>query len=334
MEGILMRCFSCFGVLTAVLALGTETAHAQGKYDLRHDFDVRLNARAGETYRGAWQWYSHARASSTVDGTDNGQPVVQSGSTTLSPFSTDFNDCSAMVTGAHAYSDPQYTAFANGTGFHQVTGNATTIPPTGTSSRAESGSAFAWNLGTSNRRGGMTWRPTWHVDAIKGGASGGFDPINFHIFDFDNGLIQDATLWNTGIDLEGAGTSTWVGGDLHIDGADGSFFLTMDSPYLTSGIGSMSVTFAGGKIVTSDDSGIFDGLLPAVGASSNGFDIPIGDSNGDIDMEFDFGPDNTNGFDMGVSFDTGGFAEATPEPATLVALGLGAIAVTRRRKKA
>jgi hypothetical protein len=150
----------------------------------------------------------------------------------------------------------------------------------------------------------------------------------------DDYSLQESTLFDLGLNLYGEGESSCENGDVLISGIDGDFGLVMDSPYITSGTGSMSLAFSDGLVTLSEDSGIFDGLLPGIGTSSEAISFHLGDLSGEINIDFDYGPDNVNGFDATGAFGNSGFVEDIPEPFTLVLLGIGAIGLRAKRRQA
>jgi hypothetical protein len=127
------------------------------------------------------------------------------------------------------------------------------------------------------------------------------------------------------VNLNGPGTSTDENGNITISGRDGSFSLVMDSPYITSGIGTITLSFSGGLVTESDATGIYAGLLPGVGSGSDAISFHIGDGQGNVDIDFDYGPDNVNGFDADATFANSGSWSEVPEPSTLTLLGIGAV---------
>jgi hypothetical protein len=133
--------------------------------------------------------------------------------------------------------------------------------------------------------------------------------------------------------FDGNTHANWVGGDLNFLGSNGTFDMNMNSPYLTSGRGTLHLAFSGGVVTQSTSTGVFAGQAPGVGQSS-AFTSHFGDSNGDFNMDYDFGAANTNGFNFDIAFEGNGFVEAVPEPCSLLAIGLGAGLFACRRRKA
>jgi hypothetical protein len=150
----------------------------------------------------------------------------------------------------------------------------------------------------------------------------------------DDDSLQESLLFDLELHLNGEGRSSCENGDVQISGMDGDFSLVMESPYITSGTGSMSLVFSDGLVTQSEATGIFDGLLPGIGSASDAISFHLGDSSGDINIDFDYGSDNINGFDATAVFGNAGQAEDVPEPLTLVLLGIGAIGLRARRRQA
>ena len=190
-------------------------------------------------------------------------------------------------------------------------------------------------MGTVNRRGQVRWSPAWHIDTISEGVAS--DPMSFSVLDLDTSLTQDSTFWDTGLTLDGGGSSNWANGNISVNGGpSGSFFITMESPYLTSPQGHIHVAWSGGVITSHDETGIFAGLAPALGLPSN-FGLHVGDASGNVDMNFDFGPDNASGFNMSMNASNSGLVSdpGVPEPATaaLGIVGILSLAIGRGRNR-
>lgn len=322
-----VRVFACALAVSAGLAIVTADAAV---YDVSHNFN--LNLGANDTYRGQWAWYCDALAKSNSGGLVH--PPANTGAVTFDPPPASALKSQTATSGKLAFADAnsECSANANGTGYHEVWGSAAVVRPDGIRARAVSTSTLALNMGKRNAKGQIRWQPRWSVDAISGVASVG-DPLSVEIFDPDDGhQLLDEMLWDIKVDIA-RGTALWGdGGKVSIDGGTGSgtFSIVMDSPYLTSATGSLSVSWANGLITASDDSGTWDGLLPAVGAPA-AFNINLGDADGGFDIGYDFTSEFGSG-DFGIQATVGASGaaeEAVPEPATIVVWSLlGGLTIT------
>ncbi|MGO9109780.1 MAG: hypothetical protein ACLP9L_11150 [Thermoguttaceae bacterium] len=326
MKNLVFRCV----LAVASLAVGTAKA---ALYDVTHNFN--LNLGANNVYRGAWAWSADFYAKSISQGVVHNSTL---GSEAFNPPSND-NKSTAAVSGllAASVATSQYTANANGTGSHEVSGSAVVFGPDGITARAYSASTLALNMGVRQPKGQIRWQPNWSVDAISGSVGIG-DPLSIQVFDPQSGnLLSSATLWDLELNIAD-GTASWNNGNVSINGDSGSgtFSIAMDSAYITSGTGDLSVSWDNGLITASDCSGIWSGLLPAVGASA-ALNMQLGDATGSFDIGYDFGL--TGDYSVQATIGASGFAqEAVPEPASLIAWAVlgatGLIVYARRRRGA
>jgi hypothetical protein len=329
-------------------------AAARGEYQVQHGFNIRVQQKPGAVYLTNWDYRVYALERDRVIGvaSDRAQgtrtyapgPVVGGGvlsdSVKVGPF--------APV--PIGWAEAAFTAsVANGrlTGDTTAKGRADIVDrDVGRKAVSESFSKVKFRTGTADANGKITWNPRWRVGSTSRGnaRARGRDPITVEALDLDTGVMVSTVLWDASYLIDGNGVMDWGDGRISFEAdefAAGEFAVLMDSPYLTSGVGGMSFAFEGGVLTASDDWGVFDGLLPAVGAAPT-FVVPFGDADGAIDLDFDlasgFVPKlrNVNGYELGVAIENGGEAEASaiPSPASvsLVAGGL-LIAVAPRRRR-
>lgn len=191
--------------------------------------------------------------------------------------------------------------------------------------------------GNQLRNGQIVWRPQISTPPVVGGAIAGRfnqrrgrDPIDFSILDLVTNDVLEAVLLDIDYDVLGSGSLDWdsTTGLFAIDAQNAAFHIDISSPY-TLQQGVLDLEIVDGLIVTANDSGIFDGLLPLVGSSGT-FSMALGD----ITLDYDFGDFNGHDLDVTASFSGGGSAHAgIPEPASifLVLMGLIGIGQSLRR---
>jgi len=334
-----MKIFSKRSLTFAVVLATAAATHAQKTFDVRHNYNLSVNFAPNTVARTRWVWDDEAM---TSGGSKSNTGDMMGGN----PFAGTKNATQTDATGtASATSEVQFNLGPNTiTGFNHVFGSAlANRPPNKTTwrSTATATSTFGFNVGVKDAKGRITWQPTWHVDTVTGSASHWRDPLDFSILNLDTGELLTSQLFSMDLDFSTPGDlpaqSTWDNDFLDMSGtgaADGVLDLVMDSPYLTSGTGTLHLRFANGIVVESDDTGVFDGILPGVGSTDYGhLAIPT-----TFTMDFDFGGTSASGFDMGVSMGNGGStADAmtgTPAPpASLSVIGAAWMAFRRRRRQ-
>lgn len=202
---------------------------------------------------------------------------------------------------------------------------------------AQSTCDTAVTVRTVDGQGRAHWTPAVRVSH----ASNVRDPVSFRVTDLDTGdVFVDEFLAIDMVLEDDAGVISWENGHVSVNGTNGLFSVVIDSPFITSindtpnTSGILTAEFIDGLMTTSITSGIFSGLLPAVGETAD-FSFSFGDANGAITMDFDFGPENTNGYDFEVNWSGSGRVADVPEPETsfLVLLGLASLGLMGRRRK-
>jgi len=335
---------SLCAIACAVVAACAGAALAQA-YDEEHPFTLRLTIRPGENYRGKWSYYLYASEyHKTAAGVVcDPAPSTLSATVLLPPGGgTDTKTTAVLPCAPDAQANARYTlgldAMGHPTGSVHVWGHALLAPPPPPVQRAfaRSYSSLSVQARTFDARGRIKWRPHWYTAAVvrANSRTQSRDPISISALDLDTGLVTEADLWDSFIDLIGGGESRWDDGLLTIDAMDGEFYVTMDSPFLTSGRGVMRMKFAGGLVTESIDDGIWDGLLPAVGDPSTGISLQLGDAEGAFDLDFDLGDTSVLGYEMTAGLSNEGQAadEIIPAPGGVVLLAVAGVLTPRRRR--
>lgn len=202
---------------------------------------------------------------------------------------------------------------------------------------SKASSEVRFQFGTQNARGQIKWKPEIHGDFLHDVKSRIRDPLDVSVLDLDTNQTSISRLLDIGFDSDDNSQISWQDGSVNLSGSNLTFYVNMTSPFITSSQGTLRLTFKDDIVSESEDTGIFDGLLPSVGSPANA-SFQIGDSQGDINIDYDFGSTNTNGyqFDIGLSGD-GAIEVAIPEPnsiLSLLALGtLGAASTLKRKQK-
>ena len=308
-----------------LLALAPNGANALSKYDKTHTWDLRLNGP--DSYGVTWQGQATALAANPTTIASNlvnqaPRPAPTANTTGLQ---------SVAAGGASADAIAFYTANANGTGSHTLRGQANL--GTGTAAVSSARSTIGLRKTAPDAKGHIIWKGDWLIDTLYSGRE--TDPLAISVIDLDLGSEINSDLFSFDVDLLGMGMAAWQNGIVKVDGQAGHISIMMDSPYITTGTGRIDLTFAGGVVTASDDSGVFDGLLPAVGSAST-FSFALGDANG-IDIGFDFGDANVAGYSINLDIGVEAQVAEVPEAGThaLMALGLavGLVAVRQRRRE-
>ncbi|MCC6678847.1 MAG: hypothetical protein IT436_17095 [Phycisphaerales bacterium] len=333
---------TCCITACAVLFACAGTARA-GEYFEFHDFTLKgITVRPGQTYRGSWNYYAHAdefHAPPTCTDEQTLSDIV------LLPAGAGGQTITTrkLVCTPDAQANTQFSlgldAMGHPTGHVAVWGNADVKPPLPPVQRAyaKSTSGLAVQTGTVNAKGQVRWKPGWRLAGIVSGdtrSRQSHDPILVSALDLDTGLLEETTLWDSMITIDGPGTSLWEDGLLQLDAPDGEFYITMDSPFLLSPRGMMRMTFAGGIITSVIDDGIWDGLLPAVGSPSTGIRLNLGDAEGAFDLDFDLGSTSAAGYDMTFDLSNEGQAfEEIPAPGAVLLLALAGVPLLARKSR-
>jgi len=351
---------------TIVLALcclsgAAPAAPVVATYNVAHRFEFPAAPAAvnpGQVWRGAWG-YSGRTGARTAQPPCNDPDSYGPASEPIAPNMNGFQLAASFCpndAGGLADSSVTLNNFGLGTrisGRIDATGLAfadlTNPGNTFSIGSAQSRSALVIQSGIQNRAGRIEWGSIWRGE-VSGSAvaiAGTpprvniFDPIDFSLFDIDTGelLLQDRLL-----DIQAAvrgtggfdGSIAWDAdaGQFVVNAHDADFSIVMESAFGLSR-GSLFLEIRGGLVTRSDDTGLFDGLLPSLGTLGS-FSLPLGSITVDYDLgDLDrFGQRN---LDLEFGFSGGGeaFAQRISEPWTLPLLALamlGAIARPARRQ--
>ncbi len=217
------------------------------------------------------------------------------------------------------------------------------IRSNGSVSVSGTGSAYAFSsagvammgLTMDWRRGRLGWSPMFR-DSVSGSAHAvgrpprSRDPITFSITDDEGNVLLEDTLVDMWAQVdEGEDAEVlWQNGVLSLTNADaGELVIDLDSEFLDStDRGFARLVFEGGIITESTDSGILDGILPAVGMSST-FTAPVS-----TDWEFDYQiPDL--GTNIQFDFDNGSAPAPVPEPSTIGLLAISTMVLLIKKRR-
>lgn len=304
------------------VVLSPHRASALSKYDKTHTWDLRL--KGAEGYGVAWQGLASALAGDprVLDRNLVNQPPVPA------PAANTTGQRNANSGGASADAIAFYTANANGTGSHTMRGKADL--GTGNVAISQASSIVSLRKTAPDAKGNLMWKGDWAIDTISSTARE-TDPVHFSVRDLDTDLLLTSDLFSFIVNLSDEGGASWKDGTVTVDGLAGNVLIEMDSPFITTGVGRLYAEFANGLISVSEDSGVFDGLLPGLGAASS-FSFGLGGSEG-INIGFDFGDENLLGYSFNVDFGVEARVAEMPEQTTtagMLGLGLTALHAARR----
>jgi hypothetical protein len=168
--------------------------------------------------------------------------------------------------------------------------------------RAFSSSQLEARGGRQMGRGQIQWKPVF--SSVAAGGPGLFvDPIVFEVIDLSSGtVLSSGDLMSIAGSVNGPGSQiVWDdSGLVSVNATDASFDIDIPGTFTTQQ-GALALQIANGLVTVSNDSGMFDGLLPAVGSPGN----------------FSFFATGAGG--LVLDYDTGFFA-ATDDGTTQVAL--------------
>ncbi|CAH1076227.1 hypothetical protein [Candidatus Nitrotoga sp. 1052] len=229
-------------------------------------------------------------------------------------------------------------------GFAQAVFDTVTRQPSPSEAYAFGFAQVTANGGTKLKNGNIQWRPDIRATIAGAAAAGNLrkenvrrakDPIDFQVTDLVTGEILSGTLLDITLDMFGEGDFLWdsAAGLFKTNAENLLFSIVIDSPY-TLQTGNLMMEILDGVVVTADDSGMFEGILPLIGTSGE-LTIPLGE----ITLDYNFGDFGGHELDVTIDFSGSGQALASiPEPDTLLLLIAGLTgwslsrAVNRRRR--
>lgn len=270
---------------------------------LSYDFGVSAQASPGGT--------PDANSGSVLFGTGGGtstqlasstglfSSAVANSSATLNPFSIG-GPVSGMMS-----SDGSFVALPGGT------------------CCAISSAAILIDGGTPATHGSANYTPEMTMggsDGVGEGEGTEHDPIDFQVTDLKTGAITTGTLFDVSSDLQGTGSWSWGSGAFTLDAPNFDFSIEISSPF-TVQQGTADLQVRKGTITTSDGTGMFAGIFPAVGSPGN-FSVPFSNS---FSIDYDLGNFNGDPLDVQFTLSNSGSACLAPEPATIVPMGLAVV---------
>ena len=326
------------GIAVLALALASAMPGPASAVTVTHNFEITTRLLPGQVFREQWDWDVYA-TTSTSPPSCNSLDGSKDKTVFFTPPKADSKSVKAVgCPRAFADATASLNAVSAAQNSHTVTANAAVSGPGYASAYGRATSRLGFQAGTQARNGRVGWQPGWTFDRISANSVQrvGIDPLDIAFLNLDTGEMQSSRLWDSRITLNGMGSSTWQDGRIVLDGIDGEFFVALESPFITSGTGSMRLLFENGFVTLSEDSGIFDGLLPTIGELSQ-MDFAFGNAAGNISIDFNFGADNNNGFVMsGASSSEASESAAIPEPASgwlAILAALIGLAVTRQGRR-
>lgn len=309
-----------------VLGLGTPVLAVTVSYNTIHTFSFNVGGNTTPLVRGydggsafAFSPFASPTSQFTSYGT-NTYP--------LAPPFTRFDSTSASRGGASAFASSytQIDSLGIGTvsGFIQASGEATA------NQRGEVACANSFTGVTARQRtrlpfGFVVWGPRFAWNFVGGAGCGvRIDPISFSVTDPNTGEVlssgQLLDVTNTG-----DGSVNWDDDSLDFAISDGTFSITLDSPFIRADQrGSLLLEVQNGSITRSEDSGIFENWLPGIGSSGT-FSISSAAGtafNPDLTFDYDLGD---FGRDVDVELSADGGVLPVPEPSTVSPLSVGVL---------
>lgn len=176
---------------------------------------------------------------------------------------------------------------------------------------------YAYSSAAIHVRGGILlanghfqWSPTIMSDIVGAGVSDLVvvsDPIHFNAVNLDTGVTVEATLLDYSLDMSGDGLIQWAGDLFESDLQDLDFAIDIPPTFTTPGSeGTMHLRVENGVVTISDDTGIFDGLLPPAGVLTPlSFILP-----NDISLGYDLNLDPAFPWDVSAELSGAGGASA------------------------
>jgi hypothetical protein len=183
---------------------------------------------------------------------------------------------------------------------------------------AVSSAAVVLHGGTSASHGSADYAPEMSMAGPEAGpnSTNEVDPIDFQVIDLMTGAVKTGTLFDVSSDLQDGGSWSWGGGAFALNASNFDFSISLNSPY-TVQQGTADLRVRNGIITTSDGSGMFAGIFPAVGTPGN-FSVPFGNN---FPIDYNLGNFNGDPLDVEFTFGNSGLACTVPEPSFVFLLG-------------
>jgi hypothetical protein len=199
------------------------------------------------------------------------------------------------------------------------------------STRAFSSAQVEARGGRPMGKGQIQWKPVF--SSIAAGGPGLFvDPIFFEVVDLTSGaVLSSGDLLSIVGDVSGPGSQiSWDDtGLVSVNASDAHFSINIPGNFTTQQ-GALALQIAGGLVTLADDSGLFDGLLPAVGSPGNFSFLAAGPGGLLLDYDTGFFAATDDGkVGINLNFANSGEANdaAVPEPSSLAGMGAGLLAL-------
>lgn len=311
-------------VASGVAASAASTAMA-GHYDVTHTFDFKVKNKPNRVWEGQWRSQVYTWAKDSDEG-----PVedTKNGLMNWPPAAAGQIDSASAVSDCKADAHARVDAGGDGKGSHRIWGDArvTGSHPINAVSKAES--KIYKRTGIEYGRGRVSFGGWGLVDSIHK-KTRARDPLSFEVTNLDTGETMYSTPWDVSMEVEPGGTISWGNNVLALSGMTGAFSLLLGGPFITSAGGSILIRYVDGEVVEAVADGIFDGILPGVGTPIGG-GLQVGLLN-EYDIDFDFGDENIDGYEMGVAIESEA-ETSVPAPSAAVLAVMGIVAASRRRR--
>jgi hypothetical protein len=317
------------GVLLSFVTADTAMAFPM-RFDVSHTITLAANLGLNQSVETIWDHDLMAIVSQ--EGVTDGPKRDKESIPSIVP-NHDTHSVSAQVGSTVATASASYSTalVADGAmGSHRAWGNTNrSIPPVPGVAGFSASSTLHWRTVARDAQGKIIFQGQWQFDGIEAVAG---DPMSFIITDLDNETVWQDTLWS--VDMRSTGDNSSQSMDLGNFNASGTGTLSIiaGSSLLAMGTASIDLAWENDVITQSASTGFWAGILPAVGTPTGANLFHIGDTEGNMEFDYDFAPENNNGFQVDLSMSGWGQANATltPEPATLMLLGLGGLILRKR----
>ena len=337
------------GAVAAILLCGSSLASAV-PYSVSHDFRLQPGGTLVPQVFHHFQTFGQVRENGAVVDTQTSPPPASP--VPLAAASLISDTANGVATASFANVNSQAVLIAPPAAGQAVQGTVSAFGNTvavlgpgvnSASTRAFSASQVEARGGRQLGRGQIQWKPVFSSTAA-GGPGLFVDPIFFEVFEFSTGnLLAEGELLSIVGDVSGAGSQiSWDNNGLvTINALNANFKIDISSSFTTQQ-GTLLLKIDGGVVTQADDSGMFDGLLPAIGSPGNFSFAASGPGGILLDYDTGFFSETDDGMvQIDVNFANSGEANDAigeiPEPDTLAMfgatlVGLGVLARRHGRK--